>query len=758
MTAATSDLKKLILTLRSGNPQDLASQLTPEQIPSAKHWLVYYGTPRLARLLNQANQAGPPQDLSFPPNYLLLYKHPMPGESQAKLAYEYVFERLGMFLEKNNRAVIDSSSPGHLRLWFADAVPDNPQAWLQEQWEGFLQQLTSPQSFRESFALALNSAKLASGAGFATLETPFFNAQHAQSLAGLYWVALQKGLSVNRRDFQTAQELEQAAQQLEAEAQQNTDSSKAKKLHSDAAKKRGDGQEKLKKATSFLNDTLRFVLTEIKQTSSSTAQVLSTALRACNNDLAQLPSKLLELYPSIYQNIIQAAKSYGPVAKEQINSARSDIFAKLIWELVRLAHGDYATYQMPPLLSVKAFASGVRPAGDANGLFCYSCGNALNKKEATQTFHSRRLLFESPEQRAQSASSSGPVKVCATCAGLSLLGPVKITSESLVIRIVGRKSSLVETVREMLERQVLSELGASAGNYINLLATERDKKQNPAPQVWGRKQYAIAKLALLLPQQVFEQSQADIGFVLLDKGNTVAISQAALLATATLARITQQDIRVGGDLNQALAKAVRYFDKQQWLLGEYTLIKASKGLPDYKQQSIDEVRGRLVNFMDATQAEYYKSVVAYATLLFAFTERAQREMKELKAEDREREMSKLLQISGTGSPIALVNRALAAGKSKSDSPSLGYSTARLYFDERFAHSYEWALQLSGKAEQHEASERGTSRFFEVSADDLIAVQVKLQQLFASRPSTSWKDFHYQVKLYLFTRYPKLMQG
>lgn len=733
-------------------PAELLSVLA--QVGSeAQGLLTFYRRPKLARKLRIVEKCETPQIPKG--DRLLLFKHPIPGEAQARLAYEYVFERFTQFLERRNFAVAESQSTGHLMLWFPNKKPEKAEVWLEAEWQAFLTELTSAEGFRDSFALALNSSKLAGGAGFATIETPIFNAQHATSLAGLYWVATGKGLEVNRRNFAKAKELEEKAQTSE----------KPK----DREKALVDAKKELDKATKFKAEVFKFFKSDIeKNPQSRTAQVLQAVLEACGDNLQALPKQFKELFPVTFKAVEEASSSYGATAREQLNSARGDIFPKIVWEMVRLAEREYEAYALPALLSLKPFSGGLRSAGDANSQFCYSCGRALTKREQKNAFTSRRLLFENPEQRAQSASSSGPVKVCATCAGLSLLGPVKFTGESLVIYLKGEDSGVVERTREILERQALSELGASAGRYINVLATERaaNKDKTPAPQVWGRKQYAIAKLGLTLPPELFEQraedAQEDLQFVLYEKGNQIILDKTALFATAALARAYQHQISIWNpekntsDLNKRLGRAVRYFERGQWFLGEYELLlgMAEKNfIPPFLFQQTEPAREELVKLMNNIEGERYKDVVAYATLMFAFTERARREMKGLKDEDREREMSKLVQLSGGESPISFTNRTLAAGQTKSE--GLGYATARLYFNDRFGVSYEWAKELLGKPEQQDEKE---GRFFEVTPDDLIQAQLKLMGKPNLKSPGDWKNFRYQVKLYLFTRYPKLMQG
>jgi len=703
-------------------------------LPGIREWLVFYKVPQLARELGRLGASAGRSVPSLPDGArLLLYKHPLPGETQARLAYEYVLAEFVRFLEQSDRAVAESESGGHVLLWFPLEAPKKPEAWLEERWRVFLEDLTGPQGFRKTFALALNSAKLAEGAGFSTLKTPIFSRPHALSIAGLYWLAMEKGLEVYQR-------------KLEKNYQKALEFKKL--VHSGIQRLIQGGPN------------------------SQTAQTFQAFLSQ-GGDLRTLPVWLKGHKPQLYQQVEQAAQGYGPTAREQLNSARGDIFPKIVWEMVRLTESEYIPYSLPPLLSTTPFASGPRPAGDANGRFCYSCGKALGRGDLS--FESRRLLFEAPEQRAQSAGSSGPVKVCAVCAGLSLLGPIKVTEETLTVRLGGQKDVRQE-VRRAMERQVLNELGASAGDYIGLRATEKDKDGKAAPTVWGRRYYAMTKLALTLPKEVFQRG---LEVYLYDKGSEVRFNPYALFAMAALARAYRQEIRLGNDLNRRLGRAVRYFDQGQWIFGEYELLLALvEGSFDANelgaiQREAEEARGILVEVLmkgeeqAQKEAQKQRHIVGYASLLYAFTEEARRALQkrgDLKQEDKDRELKKLVQLADA-EPAFFLNRASAVRTTPEGTEGYGYDEVRLYWDERHQYGYRWAKELLEGVDQeseqnlqreHSAEIEGRPvRFLSLRPEDLSAVYSWLRERYPS--SADWRGFLYQAKLFLFTRYPRLLQ-
>lgn len=728
--------------------------------PGFREWLVFYNAPQLVRELGRLGaSAGRSAPSLSDGDCLLLYKHPLPGETQARLAYEYVLAEFVRFLEQSDKAVAESESGGHVLLWFPSEAPKEPGAWLEERWRAFLEELTSAQGFRQTFALALNSAKLAGSAGFSTLETPILSHPHALSIAGLYWLAMQKGLAVNRRDLEEADE-------LRARASEEPDAKKARELCKKEAEKR-------KKALDFQKHVRAGFERLINQSPDSrTSQTISAVLG--EDDLQTLPTRLKANNPQLYRQVEYAARGYGATAREQLNSARGDIFPKIVWEMVRLAEGEYELYPLPPLLSAASFASGLRQAGDAHGRFCYSCGKALAKRDPR--FKSRRLLFEAPEQRAQSAGSSGPVEVCAVCAGLSLLGPVKLTAETQVVRL-GGQGDVREEAQRALERQVLNELGASAGDYIALRATESDKNGKPAPTVWGRKQYAIAKLALTLPPEVFQRG---LEACLYDKGREVRLRPSTLFATAALARAYRQEIRRGNDLNRRLGRAICHFDQGKWVFGEYELLLGlteggfdANELPTIGRE-VEESRGNLLEVLmeeggqAVREAQKQQHIVGYASLLYAFTDEARRALQkrsDLQPEDKDRELKKLVQLADA-EPTLFLNRASAARTTPEEAEGYGYDEVRLYWDERHQYGYRWAKELLEEIDQEYGQnlqregnaeiDGRPARFLSLRPEDLAAIYAWLRAQYPS--PADWRGFLYQAKLFLFTRYPRLLQN
>ena len=195
-----------------------------------------------------------------------------------------------------------------------------------------------------------------------------------------------------------------------------------------------------------------------------------------------------------WKDTSNTSRQYSETAANQLSTQKGDIYAKIIWETCVLLYGKIIISPLEPLVSLQPIQWGMRLAGDNQSECCYSCGKPLDKDNS---FRSRRLLFESPEQRAQSGGSSGAVQVCTTCAALSILSPVKFAPDTLVIRFNADERNVQDRVKQALERQALNEIGASAGRYINITCTEKLSDGTPASQKLGVKQYAIAKMMSL---------------------------------------------------------------------------------------------------------------------------------------------------------------------------------------------------------------------------------------------------------------------
>lgn len=137
---------------------------------------------------------------------------------------------------------------------------------------------------------------------------------------------------------------------------------------------------------------------------------------------------------------------------------------------------------------------------------------------------------------------------------------------------------------------------------------------------------------------------------------------------------------------------------------------------------------------------------------------------DLRPEDRERELRKLVQMADA-EPTLFLNRASAARNTPEGTGGYGYDEVRLYWDERHQYGYQWAKELLEEADREyginlqrevvEEIQGNKARFLKLRPEDMVNVYAWLRTQYPSL--ADWRGFLYQAKLFLFTRYPKLLQ-
>ncbi|NJL56419.1 hypothetical protein HC928_15500 [bacterium] len=206
--------------------------------------------------------------------------------------------------------------------------------------------------------------------------------------------------------------------------------------------------------------------------------------------------------PEQFSSIINIASSFNKTAVDQIAGVKGDIFAKCIIEMYRLM--EMTDTQIDPLITpllVEKLFLQPRSPGDDNKEFCYSCGANLDAK--TAEWQVRRLVFESPEQRRQSATGKGRPHICKSCAALAFASPLKLTGESIIVKLEASSDSESTKLKlqDYLRMLTSKELHLSAGKYI-ILAAEKTQGGDSAYSKLGQVQYAIAKVADIFPVEV----------------------------------------------------------------------------------------------------------------------------------------------------------------------------------------------------------------------------------------------------------------
>jgi len=193
--AQTFGSPKLIRELRLGKKPDVdQSWLTVEQ--SGK-----------SQILCQGQPIG---------NVQVLYKSPLPGELQARLAIESAIDRFLEYLQKVYQIVVLDESDRHVSAF----IPNKPIPDFATLWKKFLKEVAffdyGKSEFQlpglvQTFIVMLNAVTL-SGRGFSTLDVPILTQEQANVLASWYFAVIR---DVQARQKKRQQDIESLIQQLE---------------------------------------------------------------------------------------------------------------------------------------------------------------------------------------------------------------------------------------------------------------------------------------------------------------------------------------------------------------------------------------------------------------------------------------------------------------------------------------------------------------------------------------------------------------
>jgi hypothetical protein len=718
----------------------------------------------------------------------ILFKSPLPGELQAKLAIESAIDRYLEYLQKVHYIIVLEESDRHVRVFIpALSIPD-----FSILWKSFIDDvafsvygLTRPQlpGLTQTFILMLNSVTL-SARGFSTLEIPILNRGQANVLSALYFSVWREA---KKRQSDRQQKIVGLLTELENEDLHEKDiKSKTKQLEDAQAmqlKEENKYQEDFQKLFGRLLQEQHDTSVEIqaikdKLSQSGLSKTESNKLQKQQDKLNTNsifskefteqkleylrqsggdPFKLVDL--DRQQNldkfnvIYSIAKNFTKTATDQINGTRGDIFTKCIAEMYRLMEmGDnqFAS-SPPPLLTEKPNLGSGRSAGDDNKEFCYSCGVAIDSK--TAEWKVLRFIFERPEQRRQSASSEGRPHICASCSALAFASPLKVTDESIILRLEpsGDDVSAKLKLKDYLRMLTNKEIHLSAGKYI-VLASDKTQGGDLASQKLGQVQYALAKIAEIFPVEVL----SDFNFSLIIQGSQVInlARRHLIFIKGLMDGYGQWIVTVGKDINMTLGDAIRYVQQDLPYLADYTLTKIANISNNLEMEKIralywDVIRSDLNlqgDFMDsdtklAKRARLYRDVAALTGLTYAFAESLEGTAKKLMdSDDAKREVSKL--IEKVDDAVIFSYFATLGDENKTS------VRARLWHntDNDFIYSQtKYLLADIGLTDREETGEDGKI-WLNLYADDIPRAYTYFAEKEYYRQEKDWKELTYQLKL------------
>ncbi|TAG93034.1 MAG: hypothetical protein EAZ18_13105 [Oscillatoriales cyanobacterium] len=726
----------------------------------------------------------------------ILYKSPLPGELQAKLSIESAIDRFLEYLQKQYQIAVIHESDYHVQVFIPHRKAP---ADFSQYWREFIENIAfstygdikhNLPGLVQTFIVMLNSVTLA-GRGFSTLEIPILTQPQSNVLAAWYLAIVRE---VEQRQTKRKNDIDYLKKELdnpEVSAKDRTSSDnklleKEKMQSKEAIKYNAAFQKSFGKVL----DEQQSIWQELNQIKSELAD--SGLTKTQRNKLQKQQDKLVtqiiftqesvqqkirlfadsegepfkfikcdrEQNSAWFKDIVNISKSFTKTATDQINATRGDIFTQCILEMYRLLENPPSDPFPEPLLSEQPSIKEVRSAGDDGKHFCYSCGVSLQDAK----WKVARFMFERPSQRRQSSSSEDRPYICASCSALAFASPLKVTDESIILKLesVNQSEPAKLKVKDYIRMLTNKELHLSAGRYV-VLASDRTGGGDLASQKLGQVQYALAKVASIFPLEVL----ADFKFSLIIQG-----SQPQQLASRHLVFIkgmiegySQSIVIIGKEINMTLGDAVRYIEDDLPFLAEYDVTKDAAKVNYLQLEKVRQLYWKIFEKnlesqgvdMDssnqlAKRAKLYRDVTALTGLTYAFAQSLESTAKKaMKPEDAEREVSKI--IEKVDDAVAFCYYATLGDEKKTNVQARLYCNPENYFVYEQTKKLLEDLKITNR-EQKDAEKQQT--WLTLYADDVMRAYTYFAENGYSQ-DREWNELTYNLKLSLYTRFPELVR-
>jgi len=729
-------------------------------------------------------------------NIKILFKSPLPGELQARLAVESAIDRFLEYLQKIHKITVLEESDRHVKVF----IPDRQNSNFAKLWKNFIEQVAFAEyglikyklpGLVQTFISMLNSVTL-SGRGFSTLDVPILNRGQANVIAAWYLAVVREVKQRQDKRQHGIDELEKELEKSELTDKERKSKSKEIKDKQSMQKKERDKyrtyfQKSFKKSLDLHREIYQDILDLDVTLSASNCKVSET--KKIRNQKAKLESKLtfsnlsveqkLDLWqqcqgdpfqfiqldrqqnPDKFKQIELIAKNFTKIATDQINSTRGDIFTQCISEMYQLLEMSPDQFESipPPLLTEKPILPMMRSPGDDSKEFCYSCGTALNPK--TAKWQVLRFMFERPSQRRQSSSGEGRPHICASCSALAFASPLKVTDQSIILRIdpADHHPESQLKIKEYLRMLVNKEMHISAGRYI-LLASDKTKGGDSAAQKLGQVQYALAKVASMFPVEVL----SDFKFSLIAQGSEAIVleNRHLIFIRGLMTCYGQSIVTAGKEINMTLGDAIRYVQQDLPYLADYTITKIANifqavSLEKFRclygetiQKDVN-LKGESMNSDTPLpkRARLYRDVAALTGLTFAFANSLESTAKKsMDKNDVEREVSKLIEKVDDATAFCYY-------------ATLGVDTsvqARLWHNPDNYFIYEATQNLLSELGQVDREHYDAGKqWLQLYVDDITRAYAHFAEKKDYAQEKDWKELTYQLQLSLYTRFPELVR-
>jgi hypothetical protein len=725
----------------------------------------------------------------------ILFKSTLPGELQAKLSIESIIERFLDYLQKVYKVAVLNESDRHVEIFQPNIqIPE-----FSELWKEFITKVAFSDyglseyqlpGLAQTFISMLNSVTL-SGRGFSTLDIPIISKNQADVMAawylGVWRDAKQRqddrqskiNLAIKELDNPKLKDKEQKSKEKEISdknAMQTKEADKYQSLflksfakvlesHTKTYQELQDLDVKLKSSDLSKKDIQKLqkqkekLIINLIFSYDSIQEKNQLLLESGGN-----PFLFVELdkkkNPEKFRSIESLSSVFSKRATDQINGTRGDIFAQCIVEMYRLFEMTEESFEVipPSVLNEKPILPRSRSPGDESKEFCYSCGIAIDPK--TANWKALRFMFERPMQRRQSASGEGSPHICSSCSVLAFASPLKVTDESIILKLESAiKGSDAEfKLKDYLRMLTCKEMHLSAGRYVVISADKTSSGDSVAKKL-GQVQYAIAKVASIFPLEVIR----DFHFSLITQNSEpIKLNSRHLIFLKGLMSSYGQNMVTGKDINLTLGDSIRYLQQDLPYLADYTLSKISNLSKDLDLERVRDLYLTIIQYdlnlkgekMDsnsnlAKRARLYRDVAALTGLTYAFVGSLENSLKSKESKEREREMSKL--IEQVGDPNFFGYYA-----------TLGVDKivqARLWKnpDNYFIYQQTQDLLIELGQTDREGHDESGKTWLQLYIDDVNNAYAYFADKADYQQEKDWKEFTYQLKISLYTRFPELVR-
>jgi hypothetical protein len=657
-----------------------------------------------------------------------LFRDVVPQEAQVHLAYDTFLYRFGVWLERHCRIVIVAVSDAVTTIFVPDAIssPDIATAW-----QTCVEEAFSAPELQRGFVLLLNSILLSDNQ-FSVPDVPIITLGQADILIAFLYATLQS-IEIRLR------RLDREATELAA----------------------GNTSQQVTLKLDTLNERRQKQHTNYDHALARLKELLQEVERSQGKERVQR----IRLY----------ARSFTPLATRQLKATRN-IIEKAVTRIESLlAFSPDSFFALPPLLSRKLPVQLAKQGGDGAKRVCYACGRALAKPSQTRqtgvyVYTANKLILQAPSQTLQGQLRQVEPEVCAVCAALSLVCPLKMATTGLIVSLSEQRQQL--TPRYLYEHHLrmltTGEQNTTAGRYLMIPCTEQGPRGKPMMALLGGKEYALLKLASLFTTDVLARFQVEAFF----GADPVVLKQRHLIALRFLLEIFHIRLdafrdEAGKQRYAAVADAIRFIERDHLIFAIYRLI-AGFQLQTFSivqrsqlEEGIATYKERLHMDQEAQLEHRLCDIAGLTGILFAFISHARSDLKPDTATNgsasppdtrqRDRELKKLLEQVDNPNHFTYE----AAG-------TLSGQMAQLWRSQQNHFIYDQARRLLQEAGQVEIGERETlsaqeGPVLKLYYDDICKVYAALFQC-RYPTENARRDFTYELKLSLYSRFPELRPG